>query len=203
MDDKLLLVLGLGNPGPAYRMTRHNVGHWVIELLARRARVALAAGPRTDPPAAWARASIGGRELVLANTLTFMNEAGRAAAALCRRHAVPPQELAVVHDDADLELGTLRIRRGGGAGGHNGLRSLFGELAETDFVRVRLGVRGAGRDAADLADYVLSPFGEDELPVATALAEAATRAIETLVEAGLVAAMNRHNGRAADPAAGP
>ena len=200
MDETPLLVLGLGNPGPAYRATRHNVGHWVVELLAHRAGAALRAVPPEDPSAVFARASIGGRQLLLANTLTFMNEAGRAAAALCRRHGIPPQAVAVVHDDADIALGTLRLRRGGGAGGHNGLRSLIDRLGQADFVRVRLGVRGIGREAADLADYVLSGFAEDELPVAKRLAEAAADAIETLVREGLAAAMNRHNGPTADRA---
>ena len=200
MDETSLLVLGLGNPGPAYRATRHNVGHWVVELLVRRAGAALRAAPREDPPAVFARASIGGRELLLANTLTFMNDAGRAAAALCRRHGIPPHDLVVVHDDADIALGTLRLRRGGGAGGHNGLRSLVDHLGSADFVRVRLGVRGPGREAADLADYVLSGFADAELPVAERLTEAAADAIETLAREGLAPAMNRHNGPAADPA---
>ena len=196
MDEAPLLVLGLGNPGLAYRATRHNVGHRVVELLARRMGVALRAASETDPPSVSARASIGARELVLANTLTFMNDAGRVAAALCRSHDIPPLGLVLVHDDADLALGTLRLRSGGGAGGHNGVRSVIEQLGRTEFVRVRLGVRGEGREAADLADYVLSAFEPDELPAATRLAEAAADAIETLAREGLAAAMNRHNGGA-------
>ena len=103
----------------------------------------------------------------------------------------------VVYDDADLELGRLRLRRGGGAGGHNGVRSLIEVLGTADFPRVRLGVRGEGRDERDLADYVLDEFREAESPVAEALAELGADAVEEVMESGLETAMNRYNGRRA------
>lgn len=190
-------MLGLGNPGPSYRATRHNLGYWVVERLARRAEVELGPGDAADGTAVSARVVLGGCSVVLAKPRTFMNHAGRAAAELCRRHSISATELAVVHDDADLALGHLRLRRAGGAGGHNGVRSLIDELGHGDFVRVRLGVRGAGRDAADLADYVLAEFDQDELPVAARLANLAADAVETLVQEGLAAAMNRFNGDSA------
>jgi PTH1 family peptidyl-tRNA hydrolase len=189
------LVLGLGNPGGDYRATRHNLGFRVLDRLASRAGVLLAAAGDLRSTAWWAEVRIAGRPVVLAKPRTYMNRSGRAAAALCRTLGVGVADLVVVHDDADLALGRLRVRRGGATGGHNGLRSILDVLGDADFVRVRLGVRGIERDREDLAEYVLRPFDADEEPVAEALADAAADAVEHLVAHGLDDTMNRFNGR--------
>jgi len=187
------LVLGLGNPGAAYRATRHNLGFWVVERLARSGGARFRLDASSGGLAETTRLALGGRTVLLAKPLTYMNRAGLAAADLCRRYAVAATELTVVHDDADLELGRLRVRRGGRPGGHNGVRSLIEELGTDDFLRVRLGVRGAGRDSGELADYVLAAFEADEVPLAEELALRGCEAVVSLLRDGLTPTMNRYN----------
>lgn len=193
--DRLTIVVGLGNPGEAYRATRHNLGFRTLDRLARRAGTRLEAAGVLRPDAWWSEASLEGRPVVLAKPRTFMNRSGRAAAALCRTFETEPSDLVVVHDDADLALGRVRVRRGGASGGHNGLRSLIDVLGTPEFVRVRLGVRGEDRDEAELAEYVLEPFGPHELAAAAELIEAGADAVLSFLSAGLDATMNRFNGR--------
>jgi len=133
--------------------------------------------------------------VILAKPRTFMNRSGLAASALCSAHGVSPSELLVVYDDADLPLGKIRLRRKGGTGGHNGIESLVEALGTCEFPRVRLGVRGDGRGAQDLADYVLGAFGADELRRVEALVELASQAVERAIGDGLERAMNEFNGR--------
>jgi PTH1 family peptidyl-tRNA hydrolase len=140
---------------------------------------------------AWCATDAAG--LIFAKPRTFMNRSGRAAAALCRIHSVPPDELLVVYDDADLPLGKMRIRRGGGAGGHNGIKSLIEVLGRSDFPRVRLGVKGEGRDEEELADYVLGSFELDELQHVGPLIDLGVSGVEEILEQGLESAMNRFN----------
>jgi PTH1 family peptidyl-tRNA hydrolase len=123
-----------------------------------------------------------------------MNRSGRAAAAVCRAYSTEPKDLLVVYDDADLEMGRVRIRQGGGAGGHNGVRSLIEVLGESEFTRIRVGVRGARRDEEDLADYVLSEFSTEDRPIAEKTCDLAADAVECLLSDGLTTTMNRFNG---------
>ena len=191
------IVIGLGNPGLRYRPTRHNIGFRVIDELAERGRLALAsdgelrryAWTATDPE----------RDLVLAKPRTYMNRSGRAAAALCRSFAVTPEKLLVIYDDADLALGKVRLRHEGGAGGHNGIRSIAEVLGTGAFRRVRLGVSGKGREERELADYVLEPFAEDEEPIVEALVTLGADAVGAVLDDGMELAMNRFNGRVAAP----
>jgi PTH1 family peptidyl-tRNA hydrolase len=195
LHDRPQIVLGLGNPGARYEATRHNLGFRVVEELARRAgakfsRSAADAGP------AWAVEIDGAAgRLVLAQPRTYMNRSGRAGVALCERYGAGPGDVLVVHDDADLELGRLRLRPGGGAGGHNGVRSLMDAFRTDAFPRLRLGVRGAGRAQAELADYVLEPFDPDERPVAARLVELAAEVVEAVVRDGVQRGMNEYNSR--------
>jgi len=190
------IVIGLGNPGQEYRDTRHNIGFRVLDLLARRAgrrfEVAGEMGRKVwtaEVSASW------GECVVLAKPRTFMNRSGRGAAALCRHYDVQPERMIVVYDDADLALGRIRLRHEGGTGGHNGIRSIAEVLGSGAFPRVRLGVRGEGREERDLADYVLEPFATDEERVAEALVELGADAVETALRDGVEIAMNLFNGR--------
>jgi PTH1 family peptidyl-tRNA hydrolase len=185
------IVLGLGNPGPHYASTRHNIGFRVVDCLAERAGVRPArAGGASE--LTWSAATeFGGEPVVLAKPRTFMNRSGRAAVDLVRRLDAAPGDLLVVHDDADLALGRIRIRSGGGTGGHNGIRSITDALQTPEFLRLKLGVRGAARDATDLSDYVLEPFADDETQAVAMLVTLGADAVETILCAGLEAAMNR------------
>jgi PTH1 family peptidyl-tRNA hydrolase len=190
----LAIVVGLGNPGENYRGTRHNVGFWVLDRLAERSGAAFRADGELRRYAWFAETRLAGTDVLLAKPRTYMNRSGRAVAALCRLYSTEPEELLIVHDDADLEVGRLRIRKGGGAGGHNGVRSLIEVLGVSEFTRFRVGVRGPDRDEEELADYVLSNFNDEDRPVAEEVCDLAADAIEYLLEQGLTATMNRYNG---------
>ena len=194
------VVLGLGNVGSRYAGTRHNVGFRVVERLAERVRARWLERPG---PVRWAFTAVvvrAGQPVTLVKPRTLMNRAGRAAAAALDRYRCPVEELLVVFDDADLVLGRVRVRQGGGAGGHNGLRSLMDVLRSSDFGRVKLGVKGEGREESDLADYVLRPFAPEELPVVAPMIELGAEAVEAVMASGVESAMNAFNGRSAAPA---
>ena len=171
------------------------MGFWVLDRLAERRGVKfrLISGILGRTWTAEVEGPSG--PVVLAKPRTHMNRAGRAAAALCRRYAAQPEQFLVVHDDADLELGRLRVRPGGRAGGHNGMRSLIDALRTDRIPRVKLGVRGAGRDAVELADYVLEDFAPDEVPIAEKLADLAAEAVASVLDQGLATTMNGYNAR--------
>jgi PTH1 family peptidyl-tRNA hydrolase len=184
------LVVGLGNPGPRYAGTRHNIGRVTVEHLARRHGFSVGA---TRFDARYGTGRLGVARLALAEPLTFMNLSGQAVAPLARFFKVPPERVLLVCDDLDLPLGALRLRPGGGSGGHNGLSSVLAALGTAEVPRLRLGI---GRPPAgwDAADYVLARFDAAEAAAAEALAERGADAVETAVRVGLAAAMNAFNG---------
>lgn len=184
------LIVGLGNPGERYRRTRHNVGFMVVDCLATRAGVRRG---REEPEAWFCEADVAGDRVVLAKPLTFMNRSGVAVDRLLSLKSAGPGDLLVVTDDADLELGVLRIRERGSHGGHNGLRSIIEVLGTDELARLRVGV---GRDAGqmDLAGYLLSAFPEEDVLMVQETVGRAADAAECLVREGVVAAMNRFNG---------
>ena len=188
------IVVGLGNEGTEYRGTRHNVGFEVVDVLAERCGAAFSARGDLGRLTWTATAVIAGERVVLAKPRTLMNLSGRAAAALCRKHMAAASDLIVVYDDADLALGRVRVRPEGGTGGHNGLRSLVEVLGTPVFPRVKLGVRGEGRDARDLADYVLDRFLPDERPVVATMVGSGADAVEAVVGQGVAAAQRAFNG---------
>ena len=194
------VVLGLGNVGSRYEGTRHNVGFRVVERLAERARARWQEFPGPERLATTAEVDLAGQAVTLVKPRTLMNRSGRAAAAALDRYRCPVEELLVVFDDADLVLGRVRVRQGGGAGGHNGLRSLMDVLRSADFGRVKLGVKGEGREESDLADYVLRPFAPEEIPVVAPMIELGAEAVDAVLAQGIEAAMNAFNGRSAAPA---
>lgn len=183
------LAVGLGNPGARYAGNRHNVGAHVVTELARRAQVSA----KNEKGAAVARVHLpgpGGTPVLLAVPSTFMNVSGRPVATLAQYYKIPPERTLVIHDELDIDFGLVRLKRGGGEGGHNGLRSVSAALGTRDYHRIRVGIgRPPGR--MDPADFVLRDFAMNEREeIAVTVAEAAD-AVELLVTDGLLAAQQR------------
>ncbi|MEY2973844.1 MAG: peptidyl-tRNA hydrolase [Actinomycetota bacterium] len=186
------LVLGLGNPGPKFAGTRHNVGEDTVRLLADRTGSALRAG-RCDSLIAETR--IADARCVLAVPLTYMNESGRAASSLVRRFGIDdPTRIIVVHDELDLEPGAVRAKAGGGLAGHNGLRSITQHLSTQDYLRIRIGVgRPPSRERG--ADHVLSKVPRREREVLDVAIAMAADAVESIMADGIDATMRTVNAR--------
>jgi PTH1 family peptidyl-tRNA hydrolase len=187
-------IVGLGNPGPKYNGTRHNIGFAVIDELARRVGIEFESAPVDALIARWRRGEPDA--VLLAKPMTFMNESGYAVGALARYFRIDSADLLVVVDEVQLPLGRLRARTRGSAGGHNGLKSVIGHLGE-DFARLRIGV-GRGDSRRDLADHVLARFETGEIEEAARMTGRAADAAEMFVTAGIAAVMNAFNG--GDPA---
>lgn len=184
------LIVGLGNPGPEYRETRHNVGFKVADALADEAAVVLEHDGRAKALVGWGR--LRGYPLGIAKPLTFMNRSGQAVAHLVRRYALAPADLLVVYDDINLPPGTLRLRARGGAGGHNGMQDVIDRLGTSAIPRLRVGI-GSDFPRGGQVDYVLSPFSEEQkVPIEEAL-QRAVEAARHFVQEGIQTAMNQYN----------
>ncbi|MEV4234761.1 MULTISPECIES: aminoacyl-tRNA hydrolase [unclassified Nocardia] len=182
------LVVGLGNPGPEYERTRHNIGFLVADVLAQRVGGRFAVHKKSGADLLQAR--LDGRQVLIAKPRSFMNLSGRPVAALAKFFSVPPTEVIVVHDELDLPFGQVRLKRGGGEGGHNGLRSVSSALTTKEYLRTRIGIgRPPGRQ--DPADYVLKPFSSVERKEVPVLVEQAADAVELLLRVGLEPAQNQ------------
>ena len=170
------LIVGLGNPGKEYAATRHNAGFWWVERLAEVLRVTLKAEARFHGRCGRHvhNTGQGTGELWLLNPQTYMNDSGKAVAALCRFYKIQPDEILVVHDELDLPPGTSRLKLGGGLGGHNGLKDIAAHLATKDFWRLRIGIGHPG-DKHEVVDYVLHPPRKEEAPL---IDEAIHRSLE-------------------------
>ena len=189
MADDSWLVVGLGNPGPGYAGHRHNVGQMALAELAGRIGAPFKSH-KTDATVAEGRLAPGWPKLVLAKPNSFMNLSGRPVAQLLRFYSLEPDRLIVLHDELDLPFDTLRLKFGGGHGGHNGLRDIMAATGTGDFTRVRIGIgRPPGRQ--DPADYVLSPFAKSERETLPSLLSDAADATEQIVTDGLTAAQQR------------
>jgi peptidyl-tRNA hydrolase, PTH1 family len=186
----LFLITGLGNPGREYAGSRHNVGFLVLDRLAAQAGLRFTAD--AELAGLTCQGDLATRSVLLLAPQTFMNLSGRAVAAACQRHALGADQLLVIHDDMDLELGRIQLRQGGGDGGHKGIRSIGAELGRLDFHRMRLGV---GRPAGDggAVEHVLGGFTQTERPALEELLSRAAAATETWLREGSVVAMNRFN----------
>ena len=181
------LVVGLGNPGPDYAHTRHNVGFRVVDSLAARAGGRFS---RHRSGADVLEGRLAGQRVVLAKPRSYMNVSGTPVVNVLKYFSVPPSELIVVHDDLDLPFGTVRLKRGGGEGGHNGLRSISTSLGTKDYLRARFGIgRPPGR--MDPADYVLRGFSAAERRELDLAVELAADAVEALITEGLEPTQNR------------
>ena len=183
-----LLVVGLGNPGREHTLDRHNVGWMVVDELARRHDGSF----KSKFSGQLAEIRVDGVKLALLKPETYMNLSGSSLAAAARFFKLPTEQIAVVHDDVDLDSGRIQVRLGGGLAGHNGLRSVRQSLGSAEFLRTRVGVGRPGRgDRRPVSDYVLSPFAPED-DVETLVGRAAD-AVETLVRDGLEEAQRRFN----------
>ncbi|MSP91003.1 MAG: aminoacyl-tRNA hydrolase [Myxococcales bacterium] len=186
-------IVGLGNPGRRYELTRHNAGFLVADELLRRHDTGATVKFTSKFNAEFTRLTLAGREVALLKPGTFMNLSGHPTHAMCQFYGFAPDELLVVHDDLDLPWGKVQIKAGGGHGGHNGLRSLVDQLASNAFVRVRVGI-GRPPGAADAADWVLQPIvGVEKAEWPDIVGRAAAAAL-AVVQVGVSVAMNACNG---------
>jgi PTH1 family peptidyl-tRNA hydrolase len=186
-----LMIVGLGNPGPKYRNNRHNIGFQVVDAIAE-----------LDSSFQWrsssrfaaeiAKGVLEGRDILLVKPQTFMNLSGQSVSKLAGFYAIPVDHIIAIHDDVDLEPGRLRIKSGGGDGGHKGIRSMAQCLGNPHFIRIRIGIGRPLR--GEVADFVLQNFSADELDLMKDAVQRAKDAISLLLEAGLTAAMNKYNG---------
>lgn len=186
------IVMGLGNPGPDYERTRHNVGWWVVDHLADVWRFD---GWKKDGDARVSTGSVGGQRVRLVKPLTYMNLSGGALRPYLRREGFSyMKDLLVIVDEVALPTGSFRIRAGGSAGGHNGLKSIEGALGSQEYARLRIGVGPEDPSRrGDLADYVLSDFGKRDEKVVRELFPTLTELVETWIAEGAHKAMNRFN----------
>jgi PTH1 family peptidyl-tRNA hydrolase len=200
MTDSPWLVVGLGNPGPKYAGNRHNVGHMVLDLLAERTGSRFAKHPRAQAGVAETRLGVlpggaPGPRVILARPTTYMNTSGGPVAALSQYYGIEPDHVLVVHDEVDIPFDTIKLKTGGGEGGHNGLRDITKALGTKDYTRVRVGVgRPPGR--TDTADYVLRDFSGAERKDLPILVDDAADAVEMVLVEGLLAAQGKFHARA-------
>ncbi|MGV3615445.1 MAG: aminoacyl-tRNA hydrolase [Fimbriimonas sp.] len=179
------IVVGLGNPGPEYKGTRHNVGFDVIERLAERHRIKL---DRSKHQARYGVGSIGGTSVVLVKPLTYMNLSGRAVAPLAKEYSLAPERILVVADDLDLVTGRVRLKPKGSAGGHNGHKSLIQALGTQDYPRLKIGIGSV--DRSQTVDHVLGAFKGDERDIIVRALERSVEGVERVVEYGLESGLN-------------
>ena len=182
-------IIGLGNPGERYAGTRHNLGFRVVEAIAASLQVKRPSRHR------WSLYSIVSRDsgkLILAQPMTYMNRSGRAVVELCQLYSLQPEQLLIIYDDLDLAPGRIRLRLGGGSGGHRGVESIIDLLGSTDFARLRIGI-GRPPEGIDPVDYVLQRPAPEERALYEAAVKLAAEAALAVVSEGLAAAMNRYN----------
>jgi PTH1 family peptidyl-tRNA hydrolase len=182
---RIRLVAGLGNPGPEYELTRHNVGFLVVERLAAQF------GSTWEKSSKWDAASAKGGGVILVKPLSFMNRSGHPLFAIAQFYKIAPQEILVVLDDFTLALGRLRLRSNGGSGGHNGLDSIIAQFGTEEIPRLRIGIGAAPMEGS--VDFVLGRFFEEEKPLVKSTIERAGDAVKCAIDNGLVSAMNTFN----------
>ncbi len=185
------LIVGLGNPGDKYEGTRHNVGFMAVQTLADEAGVRL---KNKGHQGFYGAGRVDGHEVMLLLPQTFMNLSGASVGSACRSLGISPGDLIVVHDDIDQSFGSLKLKAGGGHGGHNGIRNICQVLGHGDFLRVKVGV-GRPVPGGDVARYVLSPFASAEKKVLKTVLENSAMAIKAVLTQGEQAAMNEFNKR--------
>jgi PTH1 family peptidyl-tRNA hydrolase len=189
------LIVGLGNPGPEYQWTPHNLGFLAVDEVANRNSIRV---ERPEDQALVGLGQVAGKDLILAKPQTYMNLSGGSVRRLMARYEVEPAELLVLFDERDLPWGMIRIGQHGSPGTHNGAKSVTSALGTPEFARLRLGC-GPDHAVGDLAEYVLRPMKKAQLEVAAEMVAAAGDAVELLLREGIAAAMNKYNRRVPPP----
>lgn len=190
-EEKLHLIIGLGNPGQAYLHTRHNIGFMVVDALAQAYQIQI---DQTDVDSQFGPGRIAGRPVLLAKPQRFMNRSGISVKRLAQHFGISGEEMMIIHDDIDLAFGRLKIKEKGGCGGHKGVRSVIDAFGDGGFTRIRLGIgRPAGQD--DVVDYVLGGFDPGEISMLTQIIQHAQAAVVTILSQGTKVGMNRFNDR--------
>ena len=189
-DNEAWLIVGLGNPGPEYAKTRHNCGFRALDILAQKLGCKVDKGKFEG---LYGQTTYEGHKLFLLKPLTYMNLSGRSVLQLSAYFNIPPQRIVVIFDDISLDIGRLRIRSNGSAGGHNGIKSIISQLGSQDFPRVKVGIGAKPNPDFDLADWVLSAFSASEEKSLQAALERAADAALCIVSQGTMEAANRFN----------
>ena len=187
----MYLVIGLGNPGKQYDMTRHNIGFHTIDYIADEWGVKV---NKIKYKALYGEGKINGEKVLLIKPQTYMNLSGESVIDFVNFFKVPTENIIVISDDVSLPVGKLRLRAKGSAGGHNGLKSIIYQLGKDNFPRIKMGVGAPQHEDYDLADYVLGRFTRDEIPVMEDAIKKARLSVETLIKEDVLAAMNKYNG---------
>lgn len=188
----MFIVVGLGNPGQQYEQTRHNIGFITINAVAENHGVKI---DHEKWNALTAECRIGTEKVLLMKPLTFMNNSGEAVGEAARFYKVPPENVLIISDDISLKPGTVRIRRNGSAGGHNGLKSIISHLGSDNFPRIKLGVGERVHPDEDLADHVLGKFDKDDVPLMNEAIKKAAASVDLIVKGDIDGAMNLYNTR--------
>lgn len=184
----MFLIAGLGNPGEQYRGTRHNVGFDIIDLMAEKYNIGV---NRIKFKGIYGEGNIGGQKVLLLKPQTFMNLSGESVREVCNFYKIPKERVLIIYDDISLEVGRLRLRLQGSAGGHNGIKSIIAHLSSDVFPRIKVGV---GQPQQDLVNHVLSRFSKEDRLVIEKSFQAAADAAEIIIKNGMEEAMNKFNG---------
>ena len=184
------IIAGLGNPGVSYEQTRHNAGFLALDAIEKKFAPT---SPEHKFNAVCRRAVIGGKSCLLMRPQTFMNKSGEAVSDAMDFYDIPPENIIVIYDDISLDVGTMRIRRKGSAGGHNGIKSIIDLCGSQDFPRIKIGIGGKPHPDYDLADWVLSRFSEEDMKTLAEVFEKSAEALELIVRGETGEAMNRFN----------
>ena len=184
------IIAGLGNPGVSYEQTRHNAGFLALDAIEKKFAPT---SPEHKFNAVCRRAVIGGKSCLLMRPQTFMNKSGEAVSDAMDFYDIPPENIIVIYDDISLDVGTMRIRRKGSAGGHNGIKSIIELCGTQDFPRIKIGIGGKPHPDYDLADWVLSRFSEEDMKTLAEVFEKSAEALELIVRGETGEAMNRFN----------
>ena len=188
----MYIIVGLGNPGKEYAHTRHNVGFETIDILADRMGIEI---EEKKHKGLCGKGILAGQKVILLKPQTYMNLSGDSVGEMAQFYKIPPENIIVINDDISLDVGIIRVRPKGSAGGHNGLKSIIYRLNSDTFPRVKMGVGAPKHEDYDLADFVLGRFTKEEIPVMEDAIVKAEKAVAEIIKNGVQSAMNKYNGK--------
>ena len=188
----MYLIVGLGNPGKQYDMTRQNIGFHTIDYIAEKYGARMT---KLKFKAVYGECTVAGEKVYLVKPQTYMNLSGDSVAEMAQFYKIPPENIIIINDDISLDTGRIRIRKKGSAGGHNGLKSIILRLNSDEFPRVKMGVGAPKHDDYDLADFVLGRFTKEEIPVMEEAIKKAEGAVSEIIKNGTESAMNKYNAK--------